>query len=136
MERIGPMNGVAARPKWRTEGLAGITVAFALIPEALAFAILVGLPPLTGLYTAFLIGFTTTVVGTRPGMISGATGAVTVMLIPLSKAHGAEYVYTAVVIAGFLQGVAGLLRVGRLTRLLTPSIMMGFMNGLAIILFL
>ncbi|HEX3933879.1 MAG TPA: SulP family inorganic anion transporter [Puia sp.] len=130
------VNRTAARAKWRTEGLAGITVAFALIPEALAFAILVGLPPSTGLYTAFLIGFTTTVLGTRPGMISGATGAVTVMLVPLSKAHGPEYVFAAVVIAGLLQGIAGLLKAGRLTRLLTPPIMMGFMNGLAIILFM
>jgi SulP family sulfate permease len=136
MGNIDSVNGFMARSRWRTEGLAGITVAFALIPEALAFAILVGLPPLTGLYTAFLIGFTTTVLGTRRGMISGATGAVTVMLIPLSKVHGAEYVFAAVVIAGLLQGVAGLLKAGRLTRLLTPPIMMGFMNGLAIILFL
>lgn len=136
MGNIESVSGSIARPKWRTEGLAGITVAFALIPEALAFAILVGLPPLTGLYTAFLIGFTTTVLGTRRGMISGATGAVSVMLVPLSKAHGAESVFAAVVIAGLLQGVAGLLKAGRLTRLLTPPIMMGFMNGLAIILFL
>ena len=136
MGNIESLSGSVARPRWRTEGLAGITVAFALIPEALAFAILAGLPPLTGLYTAFLIGFTTTVFGTRRGMISGATGAVTVMLVPLSKAYGAEYVFAAVVIAGLLQGGAGLLKAGRLTRLLTPPIMMGFMNGLAIILFL
>jgi SulP family sulfate permease len=127
---------VVRRPYWRTELLSGITVAFALIPEALAYSILAGLSPLTGVYTSFVIGLSVTLLGTRPGMISGVTGAVAVIMVSPGHSDGAEYVYTIVVLAGVLQVIAGLLRAGRLTFFLTPPVMIGFMNGLAILLFL
>jgi SulP family sulfate permease len=130
------VNGGIGRTSWRVECLAGVTVAFALLPEALAFAILVGLSPLIGLYTAFIIGMITTLLGTRAGMISGATGAVAVMLVSLGHTYGPEYVFAAVILAGVLQVIGGLLNVGRLRYSLTPSVMTGFLNGLGIILFL
>ncbi|NNK11711.1 MAG: SulP family inorganic anion transporter [Flavobacteriaceae bacterium] len=121
---------------YRTEILSGLTVALALVPEAIAFALIAGLSPLTGLYAAFVMGLVTSVLGGRPGMISGATGAVAVVIVSLAQQHGVEYVFAAVVLAGVLQVLAGMLRLGKLMRLVPHPVIFGFVNGLAIIIFL
>jgi len=120
---------------YKNEILSGLTVAMALVPEAVAFALIAGLPPLTGLYAAFVMGLVTSVLGGRPGMISGATGAVAVVLVNLVKDYTIEYVYLAVILAGIIQLIAGLLRLGKLMRLVPHPVIFGFVNGLAIIIF-
>ena len=92
---------------YKTEVLSGLTVALALVPEAVAFALIAGLSPLTGLYAAFVMGLVTSIFGGRPGMISGATGAVAVVIVTLALSHGPEYVFVTVVLAGIIQIVAG-----------------------------
>ncbi|MBN7802001.1 SulP family inorganic anion transporter [Algoriphagus aestuariicola] len=121
---------------YKTEVLSGLTVALALVPEAVAFAMIAGLSPLTGLYAAFMMGLVTSIFGGRPGMISGATGAVAVVLVTLVKSHGVEYVFATVVLAGVLQVAAGALRLGKLIRLVPHPVIFGFVNGLAIIIFM
>ncbi|MGB5645892.1 SulP family inorganic anion transporter [Muriicola sp.] len=121
---------------YKTEILSGITVALALVPEAIAFALIAGLSPLTGLYAAFVMGLVTSILGGRPGMISGATGAVAVVIVALAQQYGVEYVFAAVVLAGILQILAGVLRLGKLMRLVPHPVIFGFVNGLAIIIFL
>ncbi len=118
----------------RAEILSGVTVALALIPEAVAFALIADLSPLTGLYAAFVMGLVTALFGGRPGMISGATGAVALVLVSLSKSHGPEYIFAAVVLAGVLQVIAGGLKLGTLMRLVPHPVILGFVNGLAIII--
>ena len=107
-----------------------------MVPEAVAFAMIAGLSPLTGLYAAFVMGLVTSILGGRPGMISGATGAVAVVLVTLVKSHGVEYVFATVVLAGILQVSAGLFRLGKLMRLVPHPVIFGFVNGLAIIIFM
>lgn len=121
---------------YRTEVLSGLTVALALIPEAVAFALIAGLSPLTGLYAAFVMGLVTSILGGRPGMISGATGAVAVVIVALAVQHGVEYVFAAVVLAGVLQMLAGLFKLGKFIRLVPQPVMYGFVNGLAIVIFM
>ena len=121
---------------YKTEILSGITVALALVPEAVAFALIAGLPPLTGLYAAVVMALITSVFGGRPGMISGATGAVAVVLVSLVQSHGVEYVFAAVVLAGLIQVLFGLLRLGKFIRLVPHPVIFGFVNGLAIIIFM
>ncbi|NNF75267.1 MAG: SulP family inorganic anion transporter [Flavobacteriaceae bacterium] len=122
--------------EFRTEVLSGLTVALALVPEAVAFALIAGLSPLTGLYAAFVMGLVTAVFGGRPGMISGATGAVAVVIAGLAISHGPEYVFAAVVLAGIIQILAGVFRLGKLMRLVPHPVIFGFVNGLAIIIFM
>lgn len=121
---------------YKTEILSGLTVALALVPEAVAFAMIAGLSPLTGLYAAFVMGLITSIFGGRPGMISGATGAVAVVIVVLAKNYGVEYVFATVVLAGILQIIAGALRLGKLIRLVPHPVIFGFVNGLAIIIFM
>ncbi len=121
---------------YKNEILSGLTVAMALVPEAVAFALIAGLSPLTGLYAAFMMGLVTSVLGGRPGMISGATGAVAVVLVSLVKEHGVEYVFATVILAGVLQLIAGLLRLGKLMRLVPHPVIFGFVNGLAVVIFM
>lgn len=121
---------------YKTEILSGLTVALALVPEAVAFALIAGLSPLTGLYAAFVIGLVTSILGGRPGMISGATGAVAVVLVTLAKSHGVEYIFATVILAGIIQMAAGFLRLGKLIRLVPHPVIFGFVNGLAIIIFM
>jgi len=121
---------------YRTEVLSGLTVALALVPEAIAFAFIAGLSPLTGLYAAFVVGLITSILGGRPGMISGATGAVAVVIVALAKSHGVEYIFATVVLAGIIQIVAGLLRLGKFIRLVPHPVMFGFVNGLAVVIFM
>ena len=121
---------------YQTEILSGLTVAMALVPEAVAFALIAGLSPLTGLYSAFVMGIVAAVFGGRPGMISGATGAVAVVIVSLAISHGKEYVFAAVILAGIIQALAGFFKLGKLMRLVPHPVIFGFVNGLAIIIFM
>jgi SulP family sulfate permease len=121
---------------YKTEILAGLTVAMTMMPESLSFAILAGFPPLTGLYAAFIMGLVTSIFGGRPGLISGGAGAVVVVLIALMKAEGLEYVFAAVALAGVIQICIGLFKLGKFIRLVPQPVMYGFVNGLAVIIFM
>jgi SulP family sulfate permease len=120
----------------KNELFAGLTVAMTMIPESLSFAILAGLPPLTGLYAAFLMGLVTSILGGRPGMVSGGAGATVVVLMALAASHGIDYLFAAVVLAGLLQFLVGLFKWGKFVRLIPQPVMYGFLNGLAIIIFM
>ncbi|MQQ09436.1 STAS domain-containing protein [Epibacterium sp. SM1979] len=120
----------------RTELLSGLTVALALVPEAVAFAFVAGVHPLVGLYAAFLVGLVTALIGGRPGMISGATGALAVVMVALVAEHGVEYLFATVVLMGILQIFAGVMHWGKFIRLVPHPVMLGFVNGLAIVIFL
>lgn len=121
---------------YRTEVLAGLTVAMTMMPESLSFAILAGLPPLSGLYAAFIMGLVTAIFGGRPGLISGGAGATVIVLIALMKSNGLEYVFAAVAIAGLIQITIGLFKLAKFIRLVPQPVMFGFVNGLAVIIFL
>jgi len=121
---------------YRTEVLAGLTVAMTMIPESLSFAILAGFPPLVGLYAAFIMGLVTAIFGGRPGMVSGGAGATVIVLIALMKSNGLEYVFAAVALAGVIQILIGLFKLGKFIRLVPQPVMFGFVNGLAIIIFM
>ncbi|WP_316824459.1 SulP family inorganic anion transporter [Pedobacter miscanthi] len=121
---------------YRTEILAGLTVAMTMIPESLSFAILAGFPPLTGLYAAFIMGLVTAVLGGRPGLVSGGAGATVIVLIALMKTQGLEYVFAAVALAGLIQILVGLFKLGKFVRLVPQPVMFGFVNGLAVIIFM
>lgn len=122
--------------RFRIEILAGLTVALALVPEAVAFAFVAGVNPLVGLYAAFIVGLVTAVIGGRPGMISGATGALAVVMVSLVAQHGVEYLFATVVLMGLLQLVAGVMHWGKFIRLVPHPVMLGFVNGLAIVIFM
>jgi len=122
--------------RWRTELLSGLTVALALVPEAVAFAFVAGVHPLVGLYAAFIVGLITAVFGGRPGMISGATGALAVVMVSLVAQHGVEYLFATVVLMGLIQLFVGIMRWGKFIRLVPHPVMLGFVNGLAIVIFL
>lgn len=136
MKKYFNLFDLSQKVDYKIEILSGLTVALALIPEAVAFALIAGLSPLTGLYAAFVMGLVTSVLGGRPGMISGATGAVAVVIAALAISHGVEYVLATVVLAGILQLIAGILRLGKLMRLVPHPVIFGFVNGLAIIIFM
>jgi len=119
----------------RTDLLSGLTVALALVPEAVAFAFVAGVDPIVGLHAAFIVGLVTAVFGGRPGMISGATGAIAVVLVALVAQHGIEYMFAAILM-GILQILAGILRLGKFIRMVPHPVMLGFVNGLAIVIFL
>lgn len=127
-------SGLSGSPK--SEILSGLTVALALVPEAVAFAFLAGVPPLVGLYAAFIICLLTSILGGRPGMISGATGAMGVVVVSLVAHHGIGYLFPAVVLCGLIQIAVGLLRLGKLIRIVPHPVMLGFVNGLAIVILL
>ncbi|MGR3468879.1 MAG: SulP family inorganic anion transporter [Shimia sp.] len=130
----GPIRMDAGRI--RIELLAGLTVALALVPEAVAFAFVAGVHPLVGLYAAFIVGLITAVIGGRPGMISGATGALAVVMVSLVAQHGVEYLFATVVLMGAIQIFVGVMRWGKFIRLVPHPVMLGFVNGLAIVIFL
>ena len=127
---------IARSQSLKSDLLSGLTVALALIPEAVAFAFVAGVEPLVGLYAAFMVGLITAVIGGRPGMISGATGALAVVMVSLVAIHGVEYLFATVVLMGFLQVLAGVFRLGKFIRLVPHPVMLGFVNGLAIVIFL
>ena len=120
----------------KNDVLSGLTVALALVPEAVAFALLAGVSPLVGLYAAFTIGLVTSVIGGRPGMISGATGAIAVVIGTLVAFHGVEYLFAAVVLTGLIQIAFGVLKLGKFIRLVPHPVFLGFVNGIAIVIFI
>lgn len=136
MKKYFNLFDLSQKVDYKTEVLSGLTVALALIPEAVAFALIAGLSPLTGLYAAFVMGLVTSIFGGRPGMISGATGAVAIVLVTLALSHGPEYIFATVILAGIIQLLAGVLRLGKLMRLVPHPVIFGFVNGLAIIIFM
>jgi len=121
---------------YKNEVLAGLTVAMTMMPESLSFAILAGFPPLVGLYAAFIMGLVTAVLGGRPGLVSGGAGATVITLIALMKSNGIEYVFAAVVLAGVIQIIVGLFKLGKFIRLVPQPVMYGFVNGLAVVIFM
>ncbi|HSI91785.1 MAG TPA: SulP family inorganic anion transporter, partial [Adhaeribacter sp.] len=121
---------------YKVEILAGLTVAMTMMPESLSFAILGGFPPLVGLYAAFIMGLVTAIFGGRPGLISGGAGATVVVLIALMQSHSIEFVFAAVALAGVLQILVGVFRLGKFIRLVPQPVMFGFVNGLAVIIFM
>jgi SulP family sulfate permease len=135
-----------AVPNAKNDIISGLTVALALVPEAVAFAFVAGVDPLVGLYAAFMIGLITSIFGGRPGMISGATGALAVVMVSLVATGnsmgaaednlGLYYLFATVILMGTIQTVVGLLKLGKFVRLIPHSVMMGFVNGLAIVIFL
>ena len=120
----------------KTEVLCGLTVALALVPEAVAFAFVAHVHPLVGLYAAFIVGLITALWGGRPGMISGATGALAVVMVSLVVQHGVEYLFATVVLMGIIQFLAGIFHLGKFIRMVPRPVMLGFVNGLAIVIFL
>ncbi|MGW6472141.1 SulP family inorganic anion transporter [Streptomyces nigra] len=121
---------------WRTEGLAGLVVALALIPEAISFSIIAGVDPAIGLFASFTMAVTIAIVGGRRAMISAATGAVALVIAPLNREHGFGYLVAAVILAGVFQVLLGALGVARLMRFVPRSVMVGFVNSLAILIFM
>ncbi|MGA0408982.1 MAG: SulP family inorganic anion transporter, partial [Limisphaerales bacterium] len=124
------------RFRTKDDVLSGLTVALALVPEAVAFAFVAGVAPLVGLYAAFIVGLVTALLGGRPGMISGATGALAVVCVTLVAEHGVAYLFPTVVLMGLIQIMVGVLRLGKFIRLVPHPVMLGFVNGLAIVIFL
>ncbi len=120
----------------KNDVLSGLTVALALVPEAVAFAFVAGVDPMVGLYAAFIVGLITSIFGGRPGMISGATGAMAVVMVSLVASHGVQYLFAAILLTGLLQGAAGLFKLGKFIRMVPHPVMIGFVNGLAIVIFL
>lgn len=120
---------------FKNEILAGITVAMTMIPESLSFAILAGLSPINGLYAAFIMGIITAFFGGRPAMVSGGAGATIITMIALIKGHGVEYLFAAVLLAGFFQIIVGVFKFGKFIKLVPESVMYGFVNGLAVVIF-
>lgn len=136
MNRIINLFDFSQKINYKNEVLAGLTVAMTMIPESLSFAILAGFPPLVGLYAAFIMGLVTAVFGGRPGMVSGGAGATVVVLIALMQSHGIEYVFAAVALAGVMQILIGIFKLGKFIRLVPNPVMYGFVNGLAVIIFM
>ena len=128
------------RQEWfsnvRNDVLAGLVVALALIPEAIAFSIIAGVDPKVGLYASFSIAVIIAFTGGRPGMISAATGAMALLMVTLVKEHGLEYLFAATVLTGVLQIIAGWVRLGELMRFVSRSVVTGFVNALAILIFM
>lgn len=136
MEQYLKLFDFSKKIDYKVEVLAGLTVAMTMIPESLSFAILAGFPPLVGLYAAFIMGLVTAVFGGRPGMVSGGAGATAVVLIALMQSHGLEYVFAAVALAGIMQILVGVFKLGKFIRLVPQPVMYGFVNGLAVIIFM
>ena len=120
----------------KNEVLAGLTTSLALMPECIAFAIVANLTPLMGLYTAAMICIITAMLGGRPGMISGAAGSVAVVSVALVVSHGVEYLFLAVILMGIIQILVGVFKLAKFIRLVPQPVIYGFLNGLAIIIFL
>lgn len=120
----------------KNDVLSGLTVALALVPEAVAFAFVAGVDPMVGLYAAFIMGFVTSILGGRPGMISGATGAMAVVMVSLVAQYGVQYLFAAILLTGLIQILAGAFKLGKFIRIVPHPVMIGFVNGLAIVIFL
>ena len=136
MQKVLNLFDFKQKVDYKIEILAGLTVAMTMIPESLSFAILAGFPPLVGLYGAFIMGLITAIFGGRPGLISGGAGATVIVLIALMKSHGLEYVFGAIALAGVIQILVGLFKLGKFIRLVPNPVMYGFVNGLAVVIFI
>lgn len=136
MKQLFNLFDFSQKVNYKNEILAGLTVAMTMIPESLSFAILAGFQPLIGLYAAFIMGLVTAFLGGRPGMVSGGAGATVVVLIALMQSHGIEYVFAAVALAGVIQILVGVFKFGKFIRLVPQPVMYGFVNGLAVIIFM
>jgi SulP family sulfate permease len=136
MKQVLNLFDFSQKVNYKNEILAGLTVAMTMIPESLSFAILAGFPPLVGLYAAFIAGLVTAVFGGRPGMVSGGAGATVVVVIALMRSDGIEFVFAAVALAGIFQILVGLFKLGKFIRLVPQPVMYGFVNGLAVIIFM
>lgn len=136
MQKIINLFDFRQRINYKNEILAGLAVSMTMVPESLSFAILAGLSPLTGLYAAFLMGIVTAILGGRPGMVSGGAGATVVVLVALAASHGVEYLFAAVILAGIFQFLVGTFKLGKFVRLIPQPVMYGFLNGLAVIIFM
>jgi len=136
MQKVFNLFNFKQKVDYKIEILAGLTVAMTMIPESLSFAILAGFPPLVGLYGAFIMGLITAVFGGRPGLVSGGAGATVIVLIALMQSHGLEYVFGAIALAGVIQIIVGLFKLGKFIRLVPHPVMFGFVNGLAVIIFM
>ena len=136
MKKVFNLFDFNQKVNYKTEILAGLTVAMTMIPESLSFAILAGFPPLVGLYGAFIMGLITAIFGGRPGLVSGGAGATVVVLIALMNSHGLDYVFAAVALAGVIQLIVGVFKLGKFIRLVPQPVMFGFVNGLAVIIFM
>src|SRR6478735_9062220 len=136
MKKAFQLFDFSQKVNYKNEILAGLTVAMTMIPESLSFAILAGFPPLVGLYAAFIMGLVTAIFGGRPGLISGGAGATVIVLIALMKSNGLDYVFAAVALAGVFQILVGLFKLGKFIRLVPQPVMYGFVNGLAIVIFM
>ena len=122
--------------KFHTDFFTGLTVALALVPEAIAFALVAHVNPLVGLYAAFFMCMITALIGGRPGMISGATGSMAVVIVALVDQYGISYLFATIILTGIIQIIIGCFRLGKLIRMLPKPVMVGFVNGLAIVIFL
>lgn len=120
----------------KTNLLSGLTVALAMVPEAIAFALIAHVSPLTGLYAAVLVSLITSVFGGRPGMISGAAGALAVVMVALVVQHGVQYLFATIILMGLLQILFAVAKLGKFIRMVPHPVMLGFVNGLAIVIFL
>ena len=136
MQKVLNLFDFKQKVDYKIEILAGLTVAMTMIPESLSFAILAGFPPLVGLYGAFIMGLITAIFGGRPGLISGGAGATVIVLIALMQSHGLEYVFGAMALAVVIQIIVGLFKLGKFIRLVPHPVMFGFVNGLAVIIFM
>ena len=147
MKKVLNLFDLKQKVNYKSEVLSGLTVAMALIPEAVAFALIAGLSPLTGLYAAFIMGIVTAIFGGRPGMISGATGAIAVVFFGLVTSlkqinpsittdEITQYIFATVILAGIIQVIAGVLRLGKFMRLVPQPVIFGFVNGLAVVIFM
>lgn len=136
MQQYFKLFDFSQKVNYKTEVLAGLTVAMTMIPESLSFAILAGFPPLVGLYAAFIMGLVTAIFGGRPGLVSGGAGATVIVLIALMKSHGLDYVFAAVALAGVIQILIGVFKWGKFIRLVPQPVMYGFVNGLAVVIFM
>ena len=129
------MKFLSKKINYKNEILSGLTVALALVPEAIAFSFVLRVDPIIGLYSAFVVGLVTSILGGRPGMISGATGSIAVVLAALVTTYGVEYLFVTVILMGLLQILAGIFKLGKFSRIIPHSVMLGFVNGLAIVIF-
>jgi len=140
IERGKEMKGVFTKEQWfgniRGDVLAGIVVALALIPEAIAFSIIAGVDPMVGLYASFCIAVVISFVGGRPGMISAATGAMALLMVTLVADHGLQYLFAATILTGILQIIAGVFKLAKYMKFIPRSVMVGFVNALAILIFM
>ncbi len=133
-EKFEKIKNYISPNNWKNDSLSGLTVALALVPEAIAFAFVAGVDPIVGLYAAFMMSFLAALLSGRPGMISGATGALAVVMVTLVANYGVDYLFATVILMGIIQIAIGLFKLGKFARIIPHPVMLGFVNGLAIVI--